>query len=304
MKLPHGEALFDRLLPRMRQELSLLPDKPDESPEVTLASLWALAQGESAAVSELAGIAWRPLDAASERRLMDLVERRLAGEPLAHLTGRQDFMGLVLKSSPGALVPRKETEQLGFAASARLKALGIEGPLLIDVCTGSGNVALGIATQVPGARVFGADLSEDAVLLARENASFVGRPDVEFRCGDLLAPFDEAVFHGAADLITCNPPYISSSRVDQLPDETGRHEPRLAFDGGPFGVRIVRRLLNEAPRFVKPGGWVVFEIGAGQGAGVAKMAQSDPRYDDVHTHSNANGEIRVIEARRAATGGK
>jgi release factor glutamine methyltransferase len=239
-----------------------------------------------------------PLDDAGMTRLHALIEQRLGGTPLAHLTGRQDFMGQVLLASPAALVPRRETEQLGYSAVRRLQSLPVSRPLVIDVCTGAGNIALGIACHLPQARVMAADLSPDAVSLARQNAAFLDRKDVVFRCGDLLEPFGEPDLQTAVDMITCNPPYISSARVDGMPAEISRHEPRLAFDGGPFGVKIIRKLIATAPSLLKPGGWLLMEIGLGQGAGVAKMLSTDRQYDQIHTHNDATGQIRVIEARR------
>jgi release factor glutamine methyltransferase len=297
------DTVFGALLLRLQRDLNTLPDKPDETPEATLACLWALAAGVPLALSQAAGFRPELLDGAGEARLLDLLERRLAGVPLAYLTGRQDFMGRVLLASPAALVPRRETEQLGYAAVERLRALALEDLLVLDVCTGAGNVALGIACHVERARVFGADLCENAIGLARENARFLRRGDVEFRAGDLLAPFNEAPFHNAVDVLTCNPPYISITRVDLMPEEITRHEPRLAFDGGPFGVGLIRRFLKEAPNYLKPGGWVLVEVGAGQGAGVARSLAADPRYGEINTYSDAAGEVRVIEARRAATNG-
>jgi release factor glutamine methyltransferase len=295
--------VFAGLLQRLQSELRLLPDKPDETPAVTLCALWALATGKPLALSQLNGFVPGVLDPEAETRLLELVERRLAGVPLAHLTGRQDFMGQVLLASPAALVPRRETEQLGYAAVERLRTLAVDNLLVVDVCTGAGNVALGIACHVEHARVFGADLCEHAVGLARENARFIGRHNVEFRAGDLLNPFNEAPFYQAVDVLTCNPPYISSTRVEVLPDEISRHEPRLAFDGGPFGIGIVRRFIKEAPNYLKPGGWVLMEIGAGQGRSVAKSIAGNPRYDEVNTYSDVKGEIRVVEARCAAKPG-
>jgi release factor glutamine methyltransferase len=295
--------VFAALLERVQEELQVLPDKPDETPAANLCALWALATGRALALSQLNGFVPGWLEPDAEARLLDLVERRLAGVPLAHLTGRQDFMGQVLLASPAALVPRRETEQLGYAAVDRLRTLAVDDLLVVDVCTGAGNVALGIACHVEHAQVFGADLCEHAIGLARENARFIGRHDVEFRAGDLLNPFDEARFHQAVDVLTCNPPYISSMRVETLHHEISQHEPRLAFDGGPFGVGIVRRFIKEAPHYLKPGGWLLMEIGAGQGASVAKSIAGNPRYDQVNTYSDANGEIRVVEARRATQPG-
>lgn len=299
MTATSNDAHYSALRNRIRSELRTLPDKPDETPEATLNCLWALAAGQHLAVSQARGFSTPALDAAGLERLTALVEQRLANVPLAHLTGRQDFMGLIMLASPAALIPRKETEILGRAAVAVLENLDRQNPLVIDVCTGAGNVALGIAHNVPAARVLGADVSADAVDLARRNAAFLGLDEVEFRCGDFLEPFRNEEFLGKVDVLTCNPPYISSKRVPTMPEEISQHEPQLAFDGGPFGVRLFRRLVKEAPDFLEPGGWLLFEIGVGQGPATARGLERDPRYDIVNTHGDANGEIRVIEARRA-----
>jgi release factor glutamine methyltransferase len=298
MSMNDPASAFAPLLQRLHERLQLLADKPDESPEATLHCLWALAENKPLAISELGSFTPSILDDAGMSRLHELIDQRLNGTPLAHLSGRQDFMGQILLASPAALVPRRETEQLGFSAVRRLQAMQAGQPLVIDVCTGAGNIALGIACHVPKARVMGADLSADAVGLAKQNAVFLGRKDVEFRCGDLLDPFDQPTLHGSVDMITCNPPYISSARVDGMPAEISQHEPRLAFDGGPFGVKIIRKLIATAPQFLKPGGWLLMEIGLGQGAGVARSLTADLQYDEVHTHNDAAGQIRVIEARR------
>lgn len=298
MSMHDPASTFAPLLQRLRDSLQVLPDKPDESPEVTLRCLWALAEQQTLAISQIGNFTPSALDEAGLTRLHELIEQRLNGTPLAHLTGRQDFMGQILLASPAALVPRRETEQLGFSAVRRLQATATDQPLIIDVCTGAGNIALGIACHLPKARVMGADLSPDAVRLAQQNAAFLGRDDVEFRCGDLLAPFDQPVLHGMVDMITCNPPYISSARVDGMPLEISQYEPRLAFDGGPFGVKIIRQLIATAPQLLKPGGWLLMEIGLGQGSGVARSLAADLHYDEVHTHNDAAGQIRVIEARR------
>ncbi|NGP53684.1 HemK/PrmC family methyltransferase [Thioalkalivibrio sp. XN8] len=288
---------FDALLARLEAELEILPDKPDETPRSTLLCLWALAEGRRLALSELPSYAPGALSTDQSARLETLVSQRLEGTPLAHLTGRQDFLGEVLLASPAALVPRRETEQLARTTIDRLRSIGEASPLVIDVCTGAGNIALAMAGALPEARVFGADLSEDAVDLARENARFLDRERVEFRCGDLLAPFETGEFLGRVDMITCNPPYISSGRVEQMPGEISRHEPRLAFDGGPFGVGIIRKLFSSAPALLRPGGWLVLEVGLGQGPGLARSLAGQPAWSEVLQHADKRGEIRVIEAR-------
>ena len=232
-------------------------------------------------------------------QLRDLVRRRLEGVPLAHLSGRQHFMGLELEVTADALVPRVETELLGNAALSILKNLQSAAMprSIIDVCTGCGNLALAIAVAAPDAKVWGADLSPAAVKLASRNAGRLGLGDrVSFRDGDLLAPFDSPDFHGKVDMIICNPPYISSGKVDTLAGEIIGHEPRLAFDGGPLGISIVSRLIKEAPRLLKPGGWLCFEVGLGQGRGVRQRLALQKTFDEIRDVVDAEGQVRALLA--------
>lgn len=277
-------------------------DKPEETPENTLRALWSAATGSPLSAVAAAGATLSELDEAAERRLDDLIGKRLAGTPLAHLTGRQHFLGLELLAGPEALIPRRETELLGQAVIGLARSRDADGPpgIAVDVCTGSGNLALALAHHVAGLRVFGADLSEDAVALARRNATLLDLADrVEFHAGDLLAPFDTPVFHGAVDLLLCNPPYISSSKVGAMPEEISAHEPRLAFDGGPLGVSLLARLMQDAVRFVKPGGWLAFEVGLGQGPAMARRLRNDGAWDDVRELIDGDGAVRALLARRA-----
>lgn len=292
-------------LAQLEAGLARLPDKPEETLQATLAALWHAACGARLSAAAAAEQALPPLDAPARARLEALLARRISGEPLAHLTGRQRFMGLELESGGEALIPRRETEILGRAAVAALEALAAESaaPIAIDVCTGSGNVALALAHHVPRARVWGADLSEAAVGLARRNAASLGLAGrVEFRAGDLLAPFDEEAFVGRADLVTCNPPYISSAKVGAMAPEIADHEPRLAFDGGPLGIRILNRLVQEAPRFVRPGGWLAFEVGLGQGRGVRRRVEGHGAWEAVREFPDESGEVRALAARRRTAG--
>lgn len=279
-----------------------LPDKPEETAAATLAALWHLAVGERLSVvsaGERSGLP--PLDVAARGLLHALITRRLAGEPLAHITGRQRFMGLELLAGPDALIPRHETQLLAQAAVDRARALAHERSSLtvIDVCTGSGNVALALAHHVPQARVYAADLSAEAVGLARRNAELLGLAErVEFATGDLLAPFDRPDFVGQVDVLTCNPPYISSGKLDHMPGEIIGFEPSLAFDGGPLGIRIIQRLITEAPRFLRSGGWLCFEIGLGQGPAVKSRVVKTGNFDAVESVVDLAGDIRTIAARR------
>lgn len=294
---------FDSLLAALAERLQTLPDKPDETPVATLRALWHRAAGQALSVELAQQTALPALDEAAAARLTELMSQRLDGVPLAHLTERQHFMGLELLAGTGALIPRHETELLGHAALAILRdrAAAQDEVTLIDACTGSGNLALALAHHEPRAQVFAADLSAEAVDLARRNARHLGLDGrVELRVGDLLAPFDEARFHGAVDLLVCNPPYISSPKVATMPGEISDHEPRLAFDGGPLGVRILQRLIRESPRYLKPGGWLAFEVGHGQGPAVLKRLGAQHDFDRTDSTVDAAGEIRVVLGRRAS----
>jgi len=293
--------LFHDMSTRLTAGLSLLPDKPEETPDSTLRALWHAAADAPVSVQKAVALPLPALDADGVERLQTLIAQRVAGIPLAHLTGRQNFMGLELLAGKEALIPRKETELLGRAALDVLRALaaGREEVIVVDVCTGSGNLALALASHVPRARVFGADLSSEAVALAQRNARHLGLQErVEFRAGDLLAPFDEPAFHERLSLLVCNPPYISSKKVDSMPGEIIGHEPRLAFDGGPLGIRIVERLTREAPRFLAAGGFLIFEVGLGQGPALLRRLAGNKSYATLKSFADEAGEIRVILAGR------
>jgi len=300
-------ADFAERLALLRSAMQTLPDKPEETPEATLRALWYLAVGRpmSAEVaSHLSAEALPVLDTAQDAQLAALIAQRLTGIPLAHLTGRQTFMGLEMLAGPQALIPRRETELLARAALAHLREMA--SPRVIDVCTGSGNLALAMAQGMPTARVWGADLSPEAVALAEANARRLGLSDrVQWRCGDLLAPFDGGTHHadaadflGHTDLLLCNPPYISSGKLGSMPAEIVQHEPSLAFDGGPFGIRILQRLMKDAPRFLRSGGWLGLEVGLGQGPAVQQWLARTGQFALPQAVLDDHGQVRSLLAQR------
>lgn len=293
-------APFAALLAEVKTFWSPLMDKPEETPEDLLRALWLTACGTPVSVSRAARMSLPALDAAALKRLRRLLERRRRGEPLAHLTGRQSFLGLELLAGPAALIPRQETEILGRALLAKLKALAQERGeiLVVDVCTGSGNLALAYALHEPRARVHASDLSQEAVDLACRNCRYVGlAARAEFRQGDFLAPFETPDFLGKCDVLSCNPPYISAAKVRCMPAEISAFEPELAFNGGAYGVSIVTRLLRNASRFLKPASWLGFEVGRGQCAALEKQLRKDPAFSAVEAHADAAGECRALLAR-------
>ena len=297
-------SYYRELRTHLANGLPWLADKPEETPDSTLRAVWFTAAGTPvSAVAALHGELPALEPGSLQRRALDaLVERRLSGTPLAHLTGRQHFMGMEMLADADALVPRRETELLARAAidlASRPDATATQ-PLVVDICTGSGNLALAIARQVPAARVSAADLSTAAIDLARRNAAHLGLDDrVDFHVGDLLAPFDTTQFLDRTDLVVCNPPYIATARAALMADEIAAHEPRLAFDGGPFGVAILMRLLDEAPRFLRCGGWLAFEVGQGQAAALLRRIERDDRYRESRVLVDEGGVARGIVSRRS-----
>jgi release factor glutamine methyltransferase len=299
------DFLYEVLLQELTEGWQGLPDKPGETPRSTLNSLWELASGSSVLMPEGGGEALPVLDGEGRERLRTYMQQRLSGVPLAYLTGRQAFLGVDLLAGPGAMIPRKETEILGRAAIETARSLAAErGAILVaDLCTGSGNLALAVAYYEPLAVVTGADLSPEAVELACQNAAHLnltGR--VNFQVGDLFTPIETGEYLGKLDLLICNPPYISSVNVDRLPAEIRGFEPRLAFDGGPFGVQVLSRLVREAPRYLKPGSYLCFEVGLGQGPFVVQMIKKNKAYDQVDTYPDDHGDIRAVRARSLTTG--
>ncbi len=231
----------------------------------------------------------RPLLAEELTALRDLVKRRQAGEPVAYLTGHKEFWSLDLAVDARVLIPRPDTETLVEVA---LDVLAIDVDAQVaDIGTGSGAVALAIAKQRPRAQVTATDLSDDALNVARANATQLGL-NVTFRSGNLLASIpSDARFH----LIVANLPYIPSADIPGLAPEV-RSEPMRALDGGADGLDLVRRLITSAPAHLHEGGVLALEIGAGQAdATVALMAVGG--FAAPERRSDLGGIERVIWAR-------
>jgi release factor glutamine methyltransferase len=296
------DPLYNTLIERLTASWIAKPDKPEETPETTLKALYFCAAGIPVSVQKASRETVPELDNNAQMRLKDLVEKRLNGLPLAHITGRQQFMGMELLAGPEALIPRMETEIVTRAALAIAKSLADERGVvtIIDVCTGSGNVALGIAANEPRSRVFGSDLSEEAVVLARKNAQHLdlGRR-VEFRQSDLFAAFESDEFYKKMDLITCNPPYIPSVKVGSMDSEISQCEPRLAFDGGSLGITILTRLIRETPKYLKPDSYLCFEVGLGQGKAMEHRLKKENIYRNIQSYSDSNNQVRALSAQIA-----
>ncbi|WP_159586920.1 N5-glutamine methyltransferase family protein [Chelativorans xinjiangense] len=208
------------------------------------------------------------------------------------------FMGIELETAPGVLVPREETELLGRSTVELLREVSSEA-IVIDMCCGSGNLALAIAAAVPTARVWASDLTDDTVALARRNAERCGLAGaVKVVQGDLFSGLQDEGLEGRADLVVCNPPYISTLRLEGDRSALLENEPREAFDGGPYGLSIHQRLVREAAAFLKPGGWLAFEFGEGQDRQVKILLTRAGFYEPVRFAPDVAGMPRVAIARK------
>jgi len=211
----------------------------------------------------------RPLEAGELAAYRGLIARRAAGEPTSYLTGTREFYGRTFAVDPRVLVPRPETELL---VEAVLQAVPRDAEVrVLDLCTGSGCVGITLALERPRARVLATDTSPGAVEVARANAAALGPADrFEARLGDLLAPVEgEPPF----DVVVANPPYVPTGELPTLSPEV-RREPPLALDGGADGLDVVRRIAEEAPRRLVPGGLLALEIGDGQGPAVHSLLEA------------------------------
>jgi release factor glutamine methyltransferase len=240
-------------------------DSPRISAEVILAHAISLTRSQLLARSDL------KLNPDQLSRFQIDLDRLVKGEPLAYVVGHREFYDLDLITDQRALIPRPETECLVEKAIDLLKAH--PHPLIADIGTGSGAIAVTLAKHLPSAMVIATDLSPDAIDLARSNAR---KHDVEtrldFRVGNLLQPLSDQV-----DLLAANLPYVNDKDWPYLARTIRGHEPQMAFTGGPDGLNLIRQLMQDAPRCIKPHGFILMEIGAYHGEEVSSIARQSFR---------------------------
>jgi release factor glutamine methyltransferase len=209
----------------------------------------------------------KPLETGELGRFRDLVKRRRAREPTAYILGSREFYGRTFRVDRRVLVPRPDTEALVETALLRTRPASMSMRAL-DLCTGSGCVALTLARERPTSAFVATDVSEDALAVARDNAARLGAYNVAFRRGDLFAAVDPSY---PFDLVTANAPYITSRELSTLMPDVRDFEPRLALDGGGDGLGIVRRIVEGAPKPLRKGGVLAVEVGKGQAPAVAEL---------------------------------
>jgi release factor glutamine methyltransferase len=226
-----------------------------------------------------------------------LLGRRLDREPSAHILGEREFYGLAFKVTPDVLVPRPETELLVETAIelAKPRSRIRRGPIIADVGTGSGAITVALALNVPRSSLYAIDYSREALEVAEANAKAHGVADrVMCLRGDLLSPLPEYV-----DVIVANLPYVTTAELETLAPEVRDHEPRLALDGGADGLGLIRRLLDEAPRYLRPNGAVCIEIGAAQGTAAISAARAAFPDAAIELRRDFAGRDRVVVVRTA-----
>lgn len=222
----------------------------------------------------------------------NMISRRLSGEPVAYITGHKEFMGLDFFVNSSVLIPRPETELLVESALKLMPPF----PLVVDVGTGSGAVGVSLAYFNREALVYATDRSTEALEVAGRNSARHGVSDRVFLLpGDLLQPLHGCLAAGGVDLIAANLPYIAESDLPGLPVEVGLFEPRLALDGGVDGLELYRRLVPEAAAFLKKGGFLLIEIGFGQGRQAQEMF--DPRDWETRVWQDLAGLDRLVVAK-------
>lgn len=235
------------------------------------------------------------IDEVKYKVYLRLLERRAGGEPVQYLTGHQEFYGLDFLVTPDVLIPRPETELL---IEEVLKIVGREGlnsPLIVDVGTGSGCIAVTLAANLFNARLIATDASDRALIIALNNAAKHRVNDrIEFLEGDLLEPLSNRGLASSIDLIASNPPYVNEGLKSSIQREVRDWEPHEALFGGVDGIEFYQRLISDCPEYLKTGGQLVIEIGFGQLEAIESMVAGSPSLKLVEVTNDLQGIPRIL----------
>ena len=224
-----------------------------------------------------------------------VIKRRIRGEPVQYITGKKEFWSLEFYVSPSVLIPRPETEILVENAIGIIKDK--KNPSVLDLGTGSGVIAISIAKEVPDARIWALDISEEAIRVARDNAkkhNVFNR--IKFLKGDLWAPLRH--INIKFDLIAKNPPYISKEDYENMPREIKNWEPKIALNGGYKGVSIIKKIVKEAGNFLIHGGWIFIEIAPKQIDIVVELFKNTGQFHSIEGIKDYSRQFRVVKACR------
>jgi release factor glutamine methyltransferase len=229
-----------------------------------------------------------------------LIQRRISGEPLQYILGRQEFWSIDFKVDPRVLIPRPETELLVEQSLLILSENSFKRiPSVLEIGTGSGAIAIALAKEVRNIFLVATDISREALGLAKENAKSAGvRHQIKFVNGDLFGPLRSSKEEGPFDMILSNPPYIHHLEIQALAREVRDYEPVIALDGGEDGLEFYRRIIPEAPFYLREGGWLLLEVGQGQGPLISKLIEEEGDFLKPECIPDLSGIERVIKAQK------
>lgn len=235
----------------------------------------------------------RELSRRQERQFYKLISRRRQRFPLAYLTGEKEFWSIPFRVSSGVFIPRPETE-LVVEKVLELSSRGEE--TIVDIGTGCGNIALSLAIELPQAQIMATDTSQKALKVARVNAELQSVSQVQFVRGNLFSPLKKLDFKQKCDFIVSNPPYVSESEWAELAQEIKNYEPKKAVVAGVTGLEFIQKLIHGAQPFLKPGGYLLVEIGEGQEESVITLFDSG--WKDAECFNDLAQIPRVVAAQR------
>jgi release factor glutamine methyltransferase len=232
--------------------------------------------------------------------LEKMIQRRISGEPLQYILEGQEFWSIDLKVDPRVLIPRPETEFLIEQSLPILSEISLKrNPSVLEIGTGSGAIAIALAKELKNIFLIATDISGGALILAKENAKSAGVQDrIEFVNGDLFGPFHPSSGRAPFDLILSNPPYIIRRKINTLAKEVKDYEPRVALDGGEDGLVFYRRIIPEAPFYLREGGWLFLEVAQGKNVYVSEMIEEEGNFGEPQCIPDLSGIGRVVKAQR------
>jgi release factor glutamine methyltransferase len=238
----------------------------------------------------------RKLTRGQERTFLRLVSKRLSGVPLSYLTNEREFWSLSFEVYPGVLIPRPESELIVEKVVELSSQIGKTNGLIADIGTGSGNIAISLARELPDAQIVASDISKTALKVARMNAQNLRVSNVTFAQGSLFTPLDRFKLQGKCDFIVSNPPYVAQKDWETLQPEVRDFEPKRALVAGKTGLEFIQKLVKGAPAYLKPGGYLVFEIGYGQEPDVLSLFSKSNKWSSVRCFDDLSGISRVVVA--------
>ena len=265
---------------------SLLKDLPNPDLEAKL----LLLESTSIQTEQFYSFPENKLSRAEERRFYKLVSKRLTGFPLPYITGVKEFWSIPFSVSHGVLIPRPETELI---VEKVLELSSREHETIVDIGTGCGNIAVSLAKELPQAQIVATDTAKKALRLAKLNASRQKISNIVFARGSLFSALKRLRLEGKCDFIVSNPPYITEEEWPKLDVEIRDHEPKSALVAGKSGLEVINRLIQGAPPYLKPGGFLLVEIGIGQKDKVLSFFDSSSVWEKVNFFKDLNGISRV-----------